>query len=698
MPRSYLFRIGSLLSHTHLAPIMTAATSHRVRARLRCCLNISLVVAALNLGGAQGADPTVATRKSVDFSHSIVPILKKHCAECHAGHEAKGGFSFNSRGLMLEAEVVTPGMAENSRLWQLITSQDPEDQMPPKDRPRLTMDEVDTLRVWIEEGLKWDEGVTFAASRYEPPLRPRRPELPPVTNGRQHPIDRIIDAYLAEHDIQQPQIADDATYLRRVSMDLVGLPPTVDELTTFLAETSVDKRGQWVRHLLNQREAYATHWLTFWNDLLRNAYSGTGFIDDGRSQITQWLYQALLENKAYDRFVRELVAPVSPESAGFVKGVKWRGNVNASQVPELQFAQSVGQVFLGINMKCASCHDSFIDRWKLDEAYGLAAIVATEPLQVHRCDKPVGRVARAAWIFPELGQVDPDAPQPERLRQVAELLTHPENGRLARTIVNRIWHRMMGRGIVHPVDAMQSPPWHADLLDFLATYLVDQHYDLQKVCELIATSQAYQARSVIQTQAQADAAESYTFRGPVARRLTAEQFLDTVWLVTNTWPEPDNEAFERDGRQQGGQLAALLAALRPAGAGAVPADRAAWGGRHWRAALQPLDRLQASLGRPNREQVVSSRPAQLTTLEGITLSNDPRLAEILKQGAAQWMGRSAPSTDAMIEGLFRASLSRPPTSDELQVAREILGESVTEQSLEDLLWNVFMLPEFQWIQ
>ena len=95
------------------------------------------------------------------------------------------------------------------------------------------------------------------------------------------------------------------------------------------------------------------------------------------------------------------------ESEGFILGIKWRGNVNASQKPELQFAQNVSQVFLGINMKCASCHDSFIDRWTLAQTYGLAAVCANGPLEMYRCDKPLGKMAEAAWMFPELGQIDP---------------------------------------------------------------------------------------------------------------------------------------------------------------------------------------------------------------------------------------------------------------------------------------------------
>ena len=120
--------------------------------------------------------------------------------------------------------------------------------------------------------------------------------------------------------------------------------------------------------LLADKTAYAEHWLTFWNDLLRNDYAGTGYIDNGRKQISGWLYQAIYNNMPYDQFVRELVAP-SKESEGFANGIKWRGSVSAAQTTPMQFAQSVGQSFLGINLKCASCHDSFVDRWKLSEAY-----------------------------------------------------------------------------------------------------------------------------------------------------------------------------------------------------------------------------------------------------------------------------------------------------------------------------------------
>src|SRR5262249_47436349 len=208
--------------------------------------------------------------------------------------------------------------------------------------------------------------------------------------------------------------------------------------------------------------------------------------------------------------------------------------VNASQVREIQFSQNVSQVFFGINMKCASCHDSFIDHWKLVDAYGLAAVIAEEPLEIARCEKPTGQIAAPKFLWPELGAIDPAQPRARRLERLAGLVTPPDNRRFPRTIANRIWQRLMGRGIVHPVDVMANKPWSEDLLEHLATYLVDHGYDLKALIEHIVESRAYQSSPVVASEG--DAADAYVFRGPLVKRRTAEQFLHAVWLITGTAP------------------------------------------------------------------------------------------------------------------------------------------------------------------
>jgi mono/diheme cytochrome c family protein len=631
-----------------------------------CCL---VAVAAL----AVGAPPCPAQKaKPVDFAHDVVPIIRSRCAECHTNGKYKGSLSMDTRADLLKSKAVVPGKAAVSELIKRVSSDKPDHQMPPKG-DRLTPKQVKLLEAWIDQGLPWESGYSFKGRTYVPPLEPRRVKPPPAVGGRDHPIDRILDAYYAKNKLEPPEALGDAAFLRRVYLDLVGQLPTPAELEAFLKDAAKDKRSAAVKRLLDDPRPYAEHWLTFWNDLLRNDYAGTGYIDGGRKQISAWLYRSLIDNKPYDQFARELISP-SAESEGFIRGIKWRGNVNASQVVELQFSQNVSQVFFGINMKCASCHDSFIDTWKLEDAYGLAAVIADAPLEIHRCDKPTGRKATPGFVFPRLGTLDARATKAKRLEQLAKLVTHEKNGRFTRTMANRLWQRFMGRGIVHPVDVMANPPFDADLLDYLGTYLSDNKYDLKKLMAHVVTSRAYQSKPAVRKE---EAGEAYVFRGPELKRLTAEQFLDAIWQVTATGPQKHAAPVKP-----------------PAWTDATPAER-----RSVRASLLTADALMRSLGRPNREQVVTTRPDQLTTLQAIDLANGKALAELLTRGAAALRKAHPKATAAeLTETVYVRALCRKPTDGEVKVAGEIIGEKMTDEGVADLLWAVFMLPEFQLVR
>ncbi len=783
---------------------------------------------------------------TVDFAHDVVPILRQHCIQCHGGGEAEGGFSVNTRDLFLDGEAAEPGDAENSHFLELIGSDDIEEQMPPKDLPRVPAPQQAVLVKWVDAGMPWAEAFTFAEATYQPPLGPREVKLPGPAHA--NPIDQIIGAYFQQRNLPKLRPADDQVFLRRASLDLIGLLPTPDRLTEFRAETSADKRQQLVDELLADETAYAEHWLTFFNDLLRNDYAGTGFITGGRKQISAWLYRSLIDNKPFDQFTRELVAPDNEASRGFIDGIKWRGTVSAGQTNEIQFAQSVAQSFLGINLKCASCHDSFIDRWKLRDAYSLAAVYASQPLDIHRCDKPTGDVAEAGWLFPELGEIDKDAPRDERLKQLAELMTDRNNGRYARTIVNRLWAQLMGHGIVHPLDAMHLQPWNEDLLDYLANYLVEQNYDLKAVLRLIATSEVYGSRSEI-LNVDPSTTGDYVFAGRRVKRMTAEQFVDAIWQLTgaapNTFDAPvlrgkigtaaintiklngewiwgdsaadgkqpvageqlvfrkvidlpldvvsgalvmtvDNafdlyiarrlvagsddwtrpQTVAMAGQLQKGKNEIIVVARnlgdKPNAAGLyfearlqladgrqleiasdeswTFSDKAPVGSREgrlgktpgpWqsvtllgrpqvyakidsqirrglamglssessmvRASLLNSDFLMRSLGRPNRDQIVSSRPSELTTLEAIDLANGDSLAKSLAVGARRYLEKNL-STVELVEQIYRFALSREPSPGEKQAIAAALSSEPTQQSVEDLLWAICMMPEFMLVR
>jgi hypothetical protein len=601
-------------------------------------------------------------QEPVDFAHDVLPVLRDRCARCHSSGTYEGDFSIDTRQTILDSGNVEPGDPAASEMIQRIQSIDPDYRMPPTGK-RLTTGQIEQLSRWIGQDLPWQAGFTFLGSDWKAPIGFVEVSLP---DGAGNPIDRILDAYFAGKQIASAAAASDNVFLRRVYLDLIGILPTIEEQEAFLNDRDPARRERLVKSLLSRNRDYADHWMSFWNDLLRNDYAGTGYIDGGRKQITRWLHRSLYENKPYDQFVRELISP-DGESEGFIRGIQWRGDVNASQVREVQFSQNISQVFLGENIKCASCHDSFINRWKLSDAYSLAAIISDHPLEMVRCDVPTGEFATPGFLWPELGDIPATATTPEeRLRELSQLMTSRNNGRLARTIANRIWARLMGQGIVEPVDVMGNRPFDERLLDYLANYLRDHDYNLRSLMELIATSRVYQQVSVIQTE---PAGKDVCFYGPVQKRITAEQLLDAVWGLAGTGPQKIDAEIDDYGD--------------------TPA--------RVRAALVVSDLIMRDLGRPNREQVVTTRDEQLSSLQALTLSNGQPFFDAVNASASRLL-ETCPQPPALIEQVVRSTLCRPPNDAERAILLEIAGSAPDPASVEDLLWSVFMLPEFIHVQ
>ena len=457
-------------------------------------------------------------------------VFAHSCTKCHGQQKQKGELRLDTKEAALKGGEDGPALvpsqpAKSELLRRVMLAKGHDEAMPPKEGT-LDPKEVETLRKWIAAGAPWPDGETAGVVFQRAPIAPRKPEFPAGTEALTNPVDRFVVAYLREHQVPPQDGVDDRTFLRRASLDLLGLPPTWEEVSAFAGD-----RAQAVDALLARKEDYATHWLSLWNDALRNDYSGTGYIDGGRRQISQWLYEALRDDKPFDAFVRELIAPASAESDGFIKGIQWRGSVSAAQRRELQAAQGLSQVFLGLNLKCASCHDSFISDYKLKDAYALAAVFADNPLEVARCDKPTGEQQGPGFFWPELGTIDAAKPRAERQQQLAALLTKKENGRLARTMVNRLWAVCFGRGLVEPVDSMDNTPWSRDLLDWLAWDFAESGWSVKHTLRLIVTSQAYQLPAMQVADVEELGKSSFVFRGPVVRRLSAEQFTDAVSRV-----------------------------------------------------------------------------------------------------------------------------------------------------------------------
>ncbi len=786
----------------------------------------------------------------INFSNEIKPILEASCIKCHGRGKSKGGFAIDDREMFLKGgdsgAVALPGKSGESILIEMVSGLDPDNVMPQKGS-KLTAKQVGLMRAWIDQNLPWDATVTFGKL---PPinLHPRKPNIP--DGDFTNPIDRFVFADRRQQEGGWARPVGDRVYARRAYLDAIGLLPTPEELVRFEEDRSADKRGRLVQRLLDRRIDYAVHWLSFWNDSLRNDYNGTGYIDGGRKQITTWLFSALYHNKPYNEFVSELINP-SAESEGFAKGIVWRGVVNASQTPQMQAAQNISQVFMGVNLKCASCHDSFINDWTLADAYGLASVYADAPLEMYRCDAPTGKKAAMKFLYPELGEIGSTLSREERLKHLAEMVTDDRNGRLTRTIVNRLWARFLGRGLIEPVDEMDNGAWNQDLLDWLAADLAENHYDLKHTIELILTSLAYQLPTAPATEI---ASKDYRFRGPLVRRLSAEEFVDAAARVTG-WETYDSAArlnftavtgkelhpdfsdqaahprwiwsHERaaakadpntiylrkfidlpltpaeadlvvtcdnsfrlyiNGQEAGsgkdygkptvidarkylhGGLNLIAVAARnwpgapekpeaeqsnPAGfwlygrlrsegktmdfgsdgswlwavdapdgwfklgfaaanwnhaAELGDADLAPWKigatlaettanlgySRGVRGALAANDSLMSALGRPNREQVVTSRPSAATTLQALELTNGASLAAELRHASEQMAAQNS-EADPLVMKLFASAFGRAPSESERAISKEMLGSPVKPGGVEDLLWAMLMQPEFQLI-
>ena len=604
--------------------------------------------------------PPAASRK-VDFAQDIKPIIDASCLRCHGRGRTKGGFLLDTRETVLQGgdsgPVVALGKSEDSLLIELVSGVNPDNVMPQKGT-RLTPEQVGLFRAWIDQRLPWDKDVTFAR-KTSLNLLPEPCKIPVSTNNGVNPIDQILKPYFQEHGFKPAALVSDRIFARRVYLDAVGLVPPLDGPGAFVTDEDPDARARLVRSLLADNQRYAENWLSFWNDLLRNDYRGTGYIDGGRKSITDWLFAALKSNMPYDQFVRELIDP-KPESSGFTKGIVWRGVVNASQSPPLQAAQNISQVFMGVNLKCASCHDSFINDWRLSDAYRLASFYSSTPLELYQCDKPTGKMAQSGFLYPELGEVEPGLKGQERLKRLAEVITGSQDRRLAQTIVNRLWARFFGRGLVEPLDDMEQPAWNPDLLHWLADDLVANHYNIKHTIEVMLSSHAYQLPAVDLGDAPP---KDFVFRGPAIRRLSAEQFRDALGELTDVW-------FSE----------AAFAAGEP----------------EVRCGLVAADQLATALGRPDREQVVTSRANTATTLQAVELTNGATLANLLQRAAFRFT--DAPlSSEQLVNLLYGRAFGRLPTTAEREIAMDLVKGPERREGVEDLLWAMTMLPEFQLI-
>lgn len=523
---------------------MTTLYSHCERKHInRCFMTFRLVLPILFLSAFAG---WVRAESPLRFSRDVLPILSDRCFHCHGPDEKdrEADLRLDLRESAMEDRggyaAVVPGNLKNSELIKRITTTDPDLQMPPASsrRKKLSPSEVETLRRWVAQGAKWGKHWSF-----EKPIRPA------VPTGEPHPIDAFIRRRLKEAGIAPAGDASKTTLIRRVTLDLTGLPPTTQEVEAFLADKSPKAYEKLVDRLLASPH-YGERMAWPWLDAARYADSG-GYQGDPERTMwpwRDWVVQALNDNMPFDRFTIEQLAgdllpkptPQQRLATGFNRN--HMHNSEGGRIAEETRVENVfdrveatGTVWLGLTFQCARCHDhkfdplsnkdyfAFFDFFnQTSEAGRTDRSVAVPPhmeyptpkagkIKVMVMDtlaKPRNTFILVKGIYNNVtekkvladvpGMLPPLSKEKEGQRhnrlELARWIVSQENPLTARVTVNRYWQLFFRRGIVPtPSDfgRQGAQPSHPDLLDWLAVEFMESGWDVKHLHRLIVTSKTY---------------------------------------------------------------------------------------------------------------------------------------------------------------------------------------------------------------
>lgn len=513
----------------------------------------------------------------------------------------------------------------------------------------------------IREARKGKKSLALSRARY---MGIQAPEYP-LASSR---IDSLVDRKLHALGLSSSGRCSDSDFLRRATLDVTGLLPTPDEARTFLTDRSTDKRAHLIDALVASPE-YIDYWTLQWADLLR--VSRQVLPAKAAFAYNAWIRQAVAENRPWNRFARELLlAQGSAYSGGAANYYRTVGS------PQ-EFAEATTQVFLGVRMQCARCHNHPYDRWTQNQYYQMAAFFArVSSKKGERPDEQVVYLSDSGEVQhlrtkKEVAPCALDARPIEksysgdRRAVLADWVTASTNPFFARSVVNRVWKHFLGRGLVEPVDDLRAtnPPTNAPLLDFLAAEFVRSGYDLRHLMRSVLLSRVYQ-RTVESTRANVrDGRYGSHF---LFKRLGSEQLLDAVSAATGV-PE------KFDGFPLG------LHAMQIAEAG-VPSY------------------FMDQFGRPARSTACACERQETPNLgQMLVMMNDAAINTRLtaKNGRIQALIDGKKTDVQIVEDLYLAALARLPNHGERQRAMTLLHRAKERrQATEDLLWALLNSKEF----
>lgn len=357
-------------------------------------------------------------------------------------------------------------------------------------------------------------------------------------------IDTLVFDKLKKLHLAPSELCDDETFLRRVTLDLIGLPPTREEYEQFISNSDADKRAKRIDHLLDRQE-FIDLWSMKWGELLR-IRAVNNQPQYGRDAKAMWSYASWVHDQmAANRPLNEMVADLVVGSGSNIKQPTSNLYTANERLTPQKTAEDFAQVFLGTRIQCAQCHNHPFDRWTLDDYYGFASFFAgvnmkrgVEGREVvvynNHANNTVEHPVNGRRMKPKfLGGDAPDIEGQDPRGALAKWLTAPDNAAFNQTMANIIWSHFFGRGIVDPVDDVRisNPPSNKELLEALGAKLAQDGFDKKKLIRDICNSRTYQLSAATNPTNELD--ESY-FSHSYVRRLQAEVLLDTITRITGT--------------------------------------------------------------------------------------------------------------------------------------------------------------------
>lgn len=673
----------------------------------------------------------------VDFAREVSPLLTHHCLDCHGSETRESGLRLDVRdSALLGGEsgepAVVPFEADASELLRRITSKDRERVMPPGDH--LTDIEIATLRNWIDAGASWPEEL---AGTLDPPAEQELPTHwsfqpldvvePPASDhtfaSSGNPIDAFVFAELNKLGLEPSRVAEPRTLVRRLFLDVHGLPPTPDVIDQFATDPTSQSWNALVEQVL-ESPRYGERWASHWLDVIR--YGDTHGFEVNTPRPDAWPYRdyvikSLNEDTSFDQFIKEQIAgdQLGADAAtGFLVTApallpgqvgKDVASMRQARQDELhEIIVSVGSGVLGLTIGCARCHDHKFDPIRQKDYYSLQAAFAgvrygsrpvrnpeevrlangagappassvfagvfSAPSPTYRLYRgdPMQRRERVAPDVPGIFgglELGPTASDKDRRMKLAEWLVDPTNPLVPRVIVNRVWQHHFGTGLVEtPSDfgASGRPPSHPELLDYLTDWFIENDRSLKRLHRLILTSNTYrQSNRPRAKELAVDADCRLLWRFP-PRRLEMEPIRDSVLAVSGILDlsagGPGFMLYEPNDN--------YVRVYEP---------KETWGPSEWRRMIyahrvrMARDGVFGAFDCPDAGQPAPSRSRSMTAIQALNLLNSSFMQQQAELFASR-ASREADGDSSAIEEAFRLALGRTPEPEELADCRAVADE------------------------